>query len=255
MDLSLYLQRIGYTGSLEPTVETLRALHLAHLLAVPFENLDIQLGRSISLEQEALFDKIVVRHRGGFCYELNGLFAALLEAKGFDVTLLSASDAHADGGFGPEFDHLTLQVRCTDRLSIPWLADVGWGDTFREPLRLDRVGEQVEGKRSYRIERQDDARILWQQDYDGRWERQYRFTLQPRELDDFVPMSHYHQTSPDSLFTRKRLCTLATADGRITLDDSRLITTIDGVRQEQLVEDDQAFRQILEERFGIWLDS
>ena len=248
MDLSLYLQRIHYAGSLEPTVETLRALHLAHLLAVPFENLDIHLGRPISLEQEALFDKIVLRRRGG-------LFAALLEALGFDVPLLSASDAHADGGFGPEFDHLTLQVRCADRPGFLWLADVGWGDTFREPLQLDRVGEQIEGKRAYRIDRQGDARILWQRDYDGHWERQYRFTLQPRDLDDFVPMSHYHQTSPDSLFTRKRLCTVATLDGRITLDDSRLITTADGVRQEERVEDDQTYRRILQERFGMWLDA
>jgi N-hydroxyarylamine O-acetyltransferase len=255
MDLSLYLQRIHYAGSLEPTIPTLRALHLAHLLAVPFENLDIHLGRPISLEQEALFDKIVPRRRGGFCYELNGLFAALLEALGFDVTLLSASDAHADGSFGPEFDHLTLRVRCTDSPVIPWLADVGWGDTFREPLRLDQVGEQIEGKRAYRIDRVGDARILWQRDYNGHWERQYRFTLRPRDFDDFLPMSHYHQTSPDSLFTRKQLCTLATVDGRITLDDSRLITTVDGVRQEKPIDDDQTYRRILEERFGIWLVS
>ena len=85
-------------------------MHRAHLLAVPFENLDIHLGRPISLDQDALFGKIVTRRRGGFCYELNGLFALLLRELGFEVTLLSAGVARADGGFGPEFDHLTLLV-------------------------------------------------------------------------------------------------------------------------------------------------
>jgi N-hydroxyarylamine O-acetyltransferase len=96
MDVALYLQRIRYEGSVEPNFTTLRTLHLAHLLTVPFENLDIHVQRPITLDRAALFDKIVLRRRGGFCYELNGLFAALLEKLGFVVTLLSASDAHDD---------------------------------------------------------------------------------------------------------------------------------------------------------------
>src|SRR5258706_8881452 len=115
MDITAYLNRIAHRGPIEPTGETLRALHLAHLLAVPFENLDIGLGRPIVLDQAALFDKIVVRRRGGFCYELNGLFAALLRALGFEVTMLSAGVGRAGGGFGPEFDHLTLLVTTDHR--------------------------------------------------------------------------------------------------------------------------------------------
>ncbi|HEX9438499.1 MAG TPA: arylamine N-acetyltransferase, partial [Roseiflexaceae bacterium] len=110
MDIQTYFQRINYHGPLAPTAETLRELHVAHLLAVPFENLNIGLGWPIVLDEAALFEKIVVRRRGGFCYELNGLFSALLRALSFDVTLLSAGVARADGGFGPEFDHLTLLV-------------------------------------------------------------------------------------------------------------------------------------------------
>src|SRR5215212_1339106 len=116
MDLQAYLQRINYRGGRAPTAATLRDLHRAHLLAVPFENLDIHLGRPILLGQDALFDKIVRRRRGGFCYELNGLFAGLLRELGFEVTLLAAGVARADGGFGPEFDHLTLLVQ--SRLSV-----------------------------------------------------------------------------------------------------------------------------------------
>src|SRR6476660_7309603 len=111
MDVQAYLRRINYHGEQAPTAAVLRDLHRAHLLAVPFENLDIHLGRPIVLDQAALFDKIVRRRRGGFCYELNGLFGLMLRQLGFDVTLLAAGVARADGGFGPEFDHLTLLVR------------------------------------------------------------------------------------------------------------------------------------------------
>src|SRR5262245_35330983 len=144
MNIQAYLDRIDYHGPLEPTAETLRALHMAHMLAVPFENLNIGMGWPIVLDQDALFEKIVTRRRGGFCYELNGLFAALRRAVGFEVTMLSAGVARAAGGFGPEFDHLTLLVGgigdggwgLGDPASpnpqppspIPWLADVGFGD-------------------------------------------------------------------------------------------------------------------------------
>ena len=138
MDIQAYLRRINYSGEQAPSAATLYELHRAHLLAVPFENLDIHLGRPIVLDQDALFDKIVTRRRGGFCYELNGLFALLLRELGFEVTLLAAGVARADGGFGPEFDHLTLLVRATslNPQSEVWLADVGFGDSFREPLRF-----------------------------------------------------------------------------------------------------------------------
>src|SRR5918912_1986724 len=108
MDVAAYLDRIDYRGPLEPTAETLRRLHVAHLLAVPFENLNIGMGWPIVLDQDALFAKIVVRRRGGFCYELNGLFAALLRTLGFDVVMLSAGAASATAGFGPDFDHMAL---------------------------------------------------------------------------------------------------------------------------------------------------
>ena len=125
MDIPLYLDRIQYYGSLEPNSTTLRRLQVAHLQTVPFENLDILFGRPLSLELGALFDKIVVRCRGGFCNELNGLFASLLKELGFAVTFLSIRDLHADGTYSPDFDHLTLMVECADEPSVRWLADVG----------------------------------------------------------------------------------------------------------------------------------
>ena len=249
MDTTAYLHRIHYQGPLDPSSATLRALHRAHLHAVPFENLAIHLGRPIALNQTALFDKIVVLQRGGLCYELNGLFAALLRTLGFNVTLLTASDAHSDGSFGPEFDHLTLLVVCPpspalaraaagEGEQVQWLADVGWGDTFCEPLRLDEPGAQAEGLRAYRLDRDEQFWILLQRTYSGQWEQQYRFTLQPRQLADFTAMCQYHQTAPDSWLTQERICTLATPTGRTTLSDLRLITTVNGVREERCLRDE-----------------
>jgi len=126
MNIDAYLERINYTGSREPTAETLRALQVAHLKTVPFENLSIHAKEPIVLEDDALFAKIVERRRGGFCYEANGSFAALLRAMGFEVVMLAAGVTNRRGGFGPKFDHMTLMVTLAER----WLADVGFGDSF-----------------------------------------------------------------------------------------------------------------------------
>lgn len=248
MDKARYLQRIGYHGSLSPTAQTLSALQQAHLLSVPFENLDISLGRPIELDETALFEKIVQRRRGGFCYELNGLFAALLRDLGYSVTLLSAQVAHKNGGFGPPFDHLALLVT----LEEPWLVDVGFGDSFRAPLRLESLREQVQAEGSYRLIQEGSLWTWYQQDGTD-WQAQYCFTLQPHTLAEFIPMCRYHQTSPQSHFTQGRVCTLATEDGRVTLSELRLITTVGHERHEQVLAGEDEFHVLLQQRFGISL--
>jgi N-hydroxyarylamine O-acetyltransferase len=248
MDVQAYLDRIGYRGPLAPTAETLRALQVAHLLSVPFENLSIHAGQPIVLDDESLFDKVVVRRRGGFCYELNGLFAVLLRALGFQVAKLSASVARADGTFGPDFDHMSLLVTLEER----WLADVGFGDSFREPLRLDERGEQLEGVRAFRIDEDGDHLVLLRRDGAGKpWQPQYRFTLQPHEYADNAAMCRYHQTSPESHFTQRTVCSLATPEGRVTLSGMRLITTRGGERQERVVESEEERTVLLRELFGV----
>ncbi len=256
MDVAAYLNRIDYSGPLAPTIDTLRALHRAHHLAVPFENLDIHLGREISLDQCVLFDKIVRRRRGGFCYEMNGLFAALLKRLGFDVTMLSARVMSQDGSFGPEFDHMALMVRLEDKKEIfmRWLADVGFGDSFREPLRLDEEGEQVEELFAYRIIHKGEKLILQRREYRSSWADQYVFTLQPRSIDDYAAMCRYHQTSPESPFTRKRICSLATTDGRVSLSDMRLIVTKGSERQEKELESAEQYSAALRKYFRMQID-
>jgi N-hydroxyarylamine O-acetyltransferase len=243
-----YLNRIDYAGPTAPTPETLRALHRAHLFAVPFENLDIHLGRSIVCDEDRFLHKIVDERRGGFCYELNGAFAALLRALGFQVTLLSARVPHADGSDGPEFDHLALRVD----LEEPWLADVGFGEGFLEPLRLQPAVEQPQIGRMYRLT-DDEGVFLLEVKAEDKWKLEYSFRLQPRQLSDFAAMCHYHQTSPDSHFTRNRICTRARPEGRITLSDEKLIETRNGVRRERMLAGDQEWRAILHEEFGVTL--
>jgi N-hydroxyarylamine O-acetyltransferase len=248
LNIKAYLERISYHGSLAPTAETLRELQVAHLLAVPFENLSIHIKEPIVLEDEALFAKIVERRRGGFCYEANGLFAALLRELGFDVAMLSAGVANAEGSFGPDFDHMALMVSLEQR----WLVDVGFGDSFLEPLLLDDRGEQVDGECAYRILPDGAYLVLAQRDDSGEWKPQYRFTLQPHEYADFAEMCHYHQTSPQSHFTRARICSQATRDGRLTLSEMRFITTSrNGGRQERLLTSQEERAGILREHFGI----
>jgi len=248
LDIKAYLGRINYRGSLAPTAETLRGLQVAHLLTVPFENLSIHAKQPIVLDDDALFEKIVTRQRGGFCYEANGLFAALLRTLGFDVAMLSAGVANAEGGFGPDFDHMALMVTLGQR----WLVDVGFGDSFREPLLLDERGEQVQGGRVYRILPEGTHLILMGRDGGGEWKAQYRFTLQPREYADYAGMCRYHQTSPQSHFTRARVCSRATPDGRVTLSGMRFITASgSGVRQERTLTSQEEYAEMLGEHFGI----
>ena len=216
---------------------------------MPFENLSIHSNEPIVLTDDALFTKIVERRRGGFCYELNGLFSALLRALGFQVVKLAAGVAknESPGSFGPIFDHMTLMVTLEER----WLVDVGFGDSFLEPLRLDETGEQFEGTQGFRIIQDNSHRILLRRNADNDWKAQYRFTLDSYNYPDYEEMCRFHQTSPDSHFTRGRLCSRATEDGRITLSGMKLITTKGTLRLEDNIASPEEYDRILREVFGV----
>jgi len=249
MSVKPYLDRIGYAGSTVPNAASLRSLHRAHMLSVPFENLDISAGRAIVCDEERFLHKIVTQRRGGFCYELNGAFAAFLRTLGFKVTLLSARVPRGEAGDGPEFDHLALQVELEER----WLADVGFGDSFLEPLRLTCGIEQEQALAKFRIQPRGNEDLVMQRfDTVKGWKAQYVFTLQPRSLRDFADMCHYHQTSPESHFTQKRICSLPTPEGRITLSDRILIVTRNGRREERLLTEEER-NIVLREQFGVSL--
>jgi N-hydroxyarylamine O-acetyltransferase len=250
MNVSAYLRRLGIDGPVRADARTLARLQRQHLYKVTFDNLSIHLGEAVDLEQGALYDKIVRRCRGGFCYELNGLFAALLRRLGYRVTLLSARVARSGGGFGPEFDHLLLLVELDRR----WLVDVGFGENFRTPLDLDASGPQTQGSRAYRVSRQGGRYLLQERAGRGKWKDSYRFTLQPREIAEFAGMCRFHQTSPDSHFTRNPVCSLAMPSGRKTLSGDRLIVTgRNSARRERVVAGEAEYRRMLRDEFGVRL--
>ncbi len=234
MDIAAYLNRINYHGPLESTAETLRALHFAHRTTVPFENLSIGLGEAIVLDDDWLFDKVITRRRGGFCYELNGLFAILLRTLGFDVTMLSAAVMRGSGEFGPDFDHMALMVKLAER----WLVDVGFGDSFLKPLLMDVAAPQTQGDRAHRIEATGDCLIMLESSDATEWKTRYRFTLEPRRKADFAEMCRHHQLSPDSPFTQGRICVVAKEDGLIWISKSRLVAIISGARKERELTND-----------------
>uniref|UniRef100_A0A3Q4AK92 arylamine N-acetyltransferase n=1 Tax=Mola mola TaxID=94237 RepID=A0A3Q4AK92_MOLML len=264
MDVQAYLSRIGYTGPLSPNLDLLRSLHTQHLLSVPFENLTTHSGGQVQLELPLLYDKIVNRRRGGFCYENNGLFSWLLTELGFQVTHLSAQVKNAHTGrYGPPFDHLTLMVSLGGQR---WLCDVGFGfGGFSTPISLEASGPQEQGHRVYRIRGAAGMLILeWQRENrgpEGDWVELYKFTLEPRRLEDFTERCQYHQTSPHSLFFCKSLCTLLKPDGRVTYTGHRLTTTTfptegqGGVMKTTRELKDEELPGILAEIFGVVLTS
>ena len=223
MDVEAYLRRIEYDGPREPSSITLRNLHRQHLFTVPFENLDIPLGTPIALDISQIYQKIVVRQRGGFCYELNGLFGELLRAMGFRVQMLSARVRREDGGFGPEFDHMLLKVD----LEEPWLVDVGFGDSFVDPIVFRAGGaDQVNGHRYVVLPKGQNWQLL-REDDTGQVPL-YVFAMFLIRSAITSEMCTFHQTSPESHFTKSWICSRATADGRITLANMRLIVTREG---------------------------
>ncbi|HXW44127.1 MAG TPA: arylamine N-acetyltransferase [Streptosporangiaceae bacterium] len=242
-----YLQRMQVTADVAADAAGLAALQHAHQLTVPFENLSIHLGEPISLAEGDLVDKIVRRRRGGFCYELNGLFALLLESMGMRVTRLAAR-VHGEKGLGPPFDHLALAVRPPDG-SGPWLADVGFGSHSVYPLLLDSRSEQDDPAARFMLADTDegDVDVL----KDGK--PQYRLEMRARSLSDFVATCWWQQTSPLSHFTQGTVCSRLTADGRISIAGRTLIRSSGGTRTEQELDTDDELLAAYRDEFGVAL--
>jgi len=177
--------------------------------------------------------------------------AYLLRQPGFTVKLLSARVFGA-GQLGPEYDHMLLLVEMHER----WIADVGFGDSFLQPLRLDDPAQQAQeqGGCAYRL-LATEAQMVLQQSKEGVWNSQYAFALEPRQLAEFDAMCDYQQTSPASNFTRKAVCSMATPQGRVSLSNRRLILSTDGQREEREIADAGSYRVALKYYFDIELDA
>jgi N-hydroxyarylamine O-acetyltransferase len=251
MDKYLYLDRINYTGKLTPTLDVLSALQEAHLVSVPFENLDIHSGRSIELDPSHLFRKIVLNRRGGFCFELNSLFHWLLSDIGFTVKLaMGRVYDRSRNVYGPEFDHMLILANCNKQ---DWLVDVGFGDFSMHPLKFELNQPLTDTNGQFLIEKDSDEYFKMSR-YSRKEERyipEYMFSTVERRLDEFSMMCRFHFTSVESHFTRKRVCSIATATGRISLTDDKLIVTENGMRKEIPISTAQEFNSALARYFGI----
>ena len=257
-----YLRRISADRPARPTDDALRELQLRHLRTVPFENLSIHLGEEIVLEEERLLNKVVGARRGGFCYELNGAFGALLGALGFDVTFLAARVYGEEERLGIPYDHMALRVRTVD--GGDWLVDVGFGANSHHPLVFGDRSEQADPDGTFRVvvAGADPAGVrggageFGDLDVvrDGR--RQYRLETRPRVLGDFAGGAWWHTTSPASHFTRSLVCSRVTeGGGRITLSGRTLTATDpDGGKEGAELDTDEELLEAYRERFGMVLE-
>lgn len=243
MNTQGYLKRIGYRGSLKTDRETLEKLAQAHLLSIPFENFDIHLRRKIRLDSQSLYNKIVTNQRGGFCYELNGLFAVLLRNLGFEVDLLSAR-VFRDGQGGEDFDHMALRVSDGEK---SYLVDIGFGDGSTLPLELSPGAERQDNGYTYRLHTYKQGMIFEMEAQNG-FVKGYELSLQSWETSDFLERCTFMQNSVRSWFTQKRICVVGTESGSRSL--------IDGVLKEDgeptlSINGDEEQMSILRQDFGL----
>jgi N-hydroxyarylamine O-acetyltransferase len=245
MNIHTYLQRIDYTGSLEPTLETLCNLHRQHLLTIPYENLDIHLGRTLELDEEKIFQKIVLEERGGWCYEMNGLFAWALRELGFEVQYLSGAVGRERVGDKAEGNHLVLLVN----LGQSYIADVGFGD-LPEPLPLQE-GEYKQGFLTVRLTQQGERWLFHNHEHGGA--KGFDFTLTPHQLSDFAKHCHTLQTSPDSGFVQKTVCQRLLPDGFATLRGAVLTTVRERGVEKRVIDSEADYKTVLRDVFGLEL--
>ena len=247
MNLDAYLRRIDYAGPLAPSSATLAALHLAHATHIPFENLDILLGRSIKLDLESLERKLVDGHRGGYCFEQNLLFSSVLEQIGFTVTRLLARVRHRTTVVLPR-THMALLVDCADGR---WIADVGFGaDGLLLPVPF---GDQAESRQflwTYRVV-PDGARWMMQSYREGGWADLYAFTLDPQEPVDYEAPNWYTSTHPNSRFVQTLTAQRLGADARLTLRNRELVTDRGEAISSRTLKDQSEVLAVLGDAFGL----
>lgn len=248
IDAKKYLRRIGYEGSLAVNAGTLKGIHESHVKAVPFENLDIHYRRPFDLRLENVFNKVVHTRRGGFCYELNSLFHALLRELTFNCRIISGRVFNDDSVPGPEYDHMALLVQ----LETLYLVDVGFGDLFVSPIQIAPGCVQSDGRNLFVIEDVGDGNFeVSMATRKGTFVKKYLFDMKEATVEQFEAMCQDKQVNPSSHFVKNTICTRATEDGRITIFNEKLIEKSSGNRSETAIASDDVLRRLLREKFGI----
>ncbi|MBD3790764.1 MAG: arylamine N-acetyltransferase [Campylobacterales bacterium] len=240
-NLADYLSRIGYEGSVDTTLATLTRLVQKQLRTVPFENTEVQAGRIPSMVPEEIVDKVLTRRRGGYCYEINGIFSMALSAIGFEWYFAAARPM-----FYPvrrPRTHMIVIVRIEGR---DYLCDTAFGGyALRAPMMIEE-GDVVQDDDHLRLELIDGEYVLSSL-VQERWQHQYGFTMQPQEWIEFTLANYYNATHPDTIFTQKRLAILQTTTGRKILMENELKCIEEG-KSEHLEVD---YNTALKEHFGL----
>ena len=247
IDLDSYFGRIGYSGARPPSAETLKKVHLSHATHVPFENLDVLLGRPVTLDLDRIQTKIVANHRGGYCFEQNALLAAVLEQMGFAVTRLSGRVRYYTTRVLPRM-HMVLKVQTEGQ---DWLADVGFGGLgLIEPVPLVEGLETQQGAWRLRLKREHDWWVL-QSFYAGEWGDQYAFNLEPHLPIDYELGNFYCSTHPDSRFVQTLIAQLAGLECRKILKNWEFTQVRADGPQVQKINGQDELLHLLREHFGL----
>ena len=246
-DLDEYLNRIGYTGKVSNDGETLLGIATAQTRSVPFENIDVQNGKIISLDPNDIVEKIVKNRRGGYCYELNGLFSLAMEAIGFEYDMLFARPRYGYTERRPK-THMILSVKADD---TKYLTDLGFGGYgLRHPLDIGSLGgETVQDNDVYAL-RSDKKEYVLSVKIDGEFADLYGFDTLPAEWVDYIPANHFNSTSKNTIFTQKLIAIIQTADGRKILIGDELKTIQNGQKTVQKL-DKSEITEVLSDHFGI----
>jgi len=243
MRIEAYLNRIGVEGPLNPDLQTLRMLHRAHLLTVPYENLDVQFGRPVTTDLGEAYDKIVGRGRGGWCYEMNGVFGWALGELGYRVTRISAGNTRNTGTLGT---HLILRVDLDDG---PWIADVGFGDGPIDPYPMQHASFDQEGF-GFRLEPVADSGSRFHNHERG-MSPFYDFIGKEPDEPTLAGTCHMLQTDPESPFVLNAVVLRHTPGGRVTLIGRRLRRISVADTTGSLVKSADEYVVILNEVFGL----
>jgi N-hydroxyarylamine O-acetyltransferase len=250
LNLAAYLARTGYTGTIAPTRQALEALHLAHATHIPFENIDILLGRPIALDLASLQAKLVGQRRGGYCFEHNLLLAAVLREFGFGVTQLAARVRHRTTALLPR-THMLLLVEAE---GSRWLADVGFGgEGLLLPVPFGSGAEVRHSAWSYRVVKEADGQWVLQSLRDGSWSDLYAFTLEPQQAVDYELANHYTSTHPKSRFVQTLTVQLPGPERRLILRNREIVEDRGETVTTRRLAGDEEVHRILNESFGLEL--
>jgi len=218
-DIADYFQRIGFAGAAENNLPSLIAIMRAQLQSVPFENLDVQAGKIVSIVPEDIVNKIVYNSRGGYCYEVNSLFAMALTALGFEYELIGARPM-----FYPwrrPKSHMVLVVKIGEER---WLCDTGFGSFgLRAPIGLHQLGQVIQqDNETFMLDKNERGEFVLKALVKGEWANQFGFDLHPMEMIDFMPVNYYNSTHPDAVFVQRYLVMQQRPDGRTLLSGNQL---------------------------------